>query len=65
MFARLQPLTQLWLIEMVSSWRAEDKLVYEAAAGLSMGEEIKSHSMSTRLSVLGGCNSFSCQLDTI
>lgn len=43
MFARLQPLIQLWLIEMVSSWRAEDKLGYEETAGLPLGEQIKSH----------------------
>lgn len=53
MFARLQPLTQLWLIEMVSSWTAEEKLVHEATAGLTLGEQIKSHPTPTRLSALG------------
>lgn len=55
MFARLQPLTQLWLIEMVSSWRTEGKLVHEAMAGLTMGEQIQSHPTPTRRGALGGC----------
>lgn len=58
MLARLQPLTQLWLIEMVSSWKAEEKL-HEATAGITFGEQIKSHSTSTRLSAFGGCDSLS------
>lgn len=42
MLARLQPLTQLWLIEMVSSWKAEEKL-HEATAGITFGEQIPFH----------------------